>query len=276
MACRIKRRKSTNTAADANQLQNEQPITKGGTVINTEKKKTENMIFGVDTRIGAEDLLQNNLTEYEWVEKNKISPSFWGRNIVGENCLTKEEINFLHRHGCKVAAIYSDRCEKQTLAQGRDLADKAAHRALRLGVPEGSAIFLEIDETEDLDQIFLRGYASGLISKGYTPAFMANTDAHFDFDRQFCRAMSRDKELMDKCLIWATAPILEEYDRVTTTHLVHPDYWSPFAPSGITRRDIAVWQYGKECHPIFDDNDEETSFNVNLIKDDKTIIEKMF
>ncbi len=50
----------------------------------------------------------------------------------------------------------------------------------------------------------------------------------------------------------------------------------PFAPSGIKRRDITVWQYGKDCHPIEDDNGLDTSFNINLIRNEKVIIEKMF
>ena len=63
---------------------------------------------------------------------------------------------------------------------------------------------------------------------------------------------------------------------MTTTHLIHPDNWMPFAPSGIKRKDIAVWQYGKSCHPIADDHDTEATFNINLVRNEKVIIEKMF
>lgn len=70
--------------------------------------------------------------------------------------------------------------------------------------------------------------------------------------------------------------ILAEYDRITTTHLIQPDNWKPFAPSGITRGDIAIWQYGKDCHPICDDRDRETSFNIDLIGNENVIIKKMF
>ena len=63
---------------------------------------------------------------------------------------------------------------------------------------------------------------------------------------------------------------------MTTTHLIHPDNWTPFAPSGIKRKDIAIWQYGKGCHPIADDHDTETTLNINLVRNEKVIIEKMF
>ena len=122
----------------------------------------------------------------------------------------------------------------------------------------------------------MRGFASMLLNEGFTPGFKANTDAAFDFDREYSRGMQTDKEIFEKCLIWAVSPSLSEFDRVTTTHLIHPDNWMPFAPSGITRQDIAIWQYGKNCHPIADDSGVETTFNVNLVKDAKIIIEKMF
>ena len=77
-------------------------------------------------------------------------------------------------------------------------------------------------------------------------------------------------------MVWSEAPILEEYNRITTTHLIHPDNWTPYAPSGITRKGIAVWQYGKECHPIEDEKEEKTAFNINLVRNEAVIMKKMF
>ena len=122
----------------------------------------------------------------------------------------------------------------------------------------------------------MRGFATTLLKCGLTPGFKANTDAAFDFDREYSGGMQSDRQVFEKCLIWAVAPSLTEYDRVTTTHLIHPDNWVPFAPSSIRRSDIAVWQYGKNCHPIYDDADNETTFNVNLVRNERVIIEKMF
>ena len=63
---------------------------------------------------------------------------------------------------------------------------------------------------------------------------------------------------------------------MTATHLIHPDNWKPFAPSGITRKDIAIWQYGKNCHPIQDEDDQETVFHLDLVTTSRLIIERMF
>lgn len=270
MAC--KGAKHAKALAEASRVDAIQPKTKAA----EEAVSVERLFFGVDSEIQANDILQNNITEFEWAVRNKKYPNFWGRNLVGENALTKTEIDFLHRKGCKIAAIYTDSGEKQTEEQGQILAKKMDVLALELGIPRGTAIFLEIGETENATWNFMCGFASVLILEGFVPGFKANTDANFDFDREYSRGMQIDKGVFEKCLIWAVSPSLAEYERVTTTHLIHPDNWMPFAPSAITRQDIAIWQYGRNCHPIHDDMGKETTFNVNLVRDDKVIIEKMF
>ena len=71
--------------------------------VKTEVQTPVRLLFGVDSKIQADDILQNNISEFEWVVRNKVYPNFWGRNLVGENCLTKKEIDFLHEKGCKIA-----------------------------------------------------------------------------------------------------------------------------------------------------------------------------
>jgi hypothetical protein len=239
-------------------------------------KSVNRLLFGVDSKIQANDLLQNNIEEFEWVVRNKIYPNFYGRYLTGENCLTKDEIKFLHRKGCKIAAIYADKGEKKTEAQGKILAKKIDVRALELGIPEGTAIFLEIGENETVSRNFMRGFAKSLMIEGYTPGFKANTDAKFTFDREFSRGMQTDKDVFKKCLIWAVSPTVKEYNGITTSHLIHPDNWMPYAPSGLTRAEIAIWQYGVDCHPIEDDTGKVVTFNLDLVRNEQVIVDKMF
>ena len=274
MACKGARKKRAvvTTAVENSVVKETQQETKK----DIEEKVLEKLYFGVDSKVQSDDILQNNINHFEWVVRNKVYPSFWGRNIVGENALTEDEISFIHSKGCKIAAIYTDSGDKQTYEQGQVLADDIGERAIDLCIPKGTSIFLEIGENEVVTTSFMRGFVSTMIEIGHIPGFKANTDAAFDFDREFSRGLQTDREIFEKSLIWAVAPSLEEYYRVTTTHLLYPDVWKPFAPSGITRQDIAIWQYGKECHPIHDDAGKETVFNVNLIRDANIILEKMF
>lgn len=269
MACKDAKKKQ----AEAENLaaENTQPETKEA----TEEKAVDRLFFGVDSQIQSDDVLQNNITEFEWAVRNKVYPNFWGRNLVGENALTKDEIEFIHSKGCKVAAVYNDSGDKQTAEQGKAAGEIAVALAFDLEIPQGSAIFLDIGE-ESASRDYLKGFAEELVESGYTPAFKANTDARFSFDREFSRGLQTDREIFELCLVWAVAPTLSEYDSMTTTHLIHPDNWKPYAPSGIKRKDITVWQYGKDCHPIEDDKGVETAFNINLVRNEKVIIEKMF
>ncbi|MBQ2766599.1 MAG: DUF1906 domain-containing protein [Clostridia bacterium] len=268
MACRnAYRTKTMNAEAQVAQPSVSEPVV---------AKSVNRLLFGVDAKIQANDLLQNNIDEFEWVVRNKIYPNFYGRYLTGENCLTVEEIEYLHDKGCKIAAVYETTDAKQTEDEGKLLAKKVDIRALELGIPEETAIFLEIGDDEPVTRDFLRGYATALMAEGYTPGFKVNTDAKVSFDREFSRGMQTDREVFKKCLIWATSPTLSEYDGMTTTHLIHPDDWMPFAPSGITRAEIAIWQYGVECHPIEDDMGKVTTFNLDLVRNEQVILDKMF
>ena len=232
--------------------------------------------FGSDSRTNANTILQNNIDHFEWILRNKIYPNFCGRNIVGENALTKEEINFLHKKGCKIAIFFDVDYTKETEEDGKEIARIAIERGQELQLPTGIAIFLEISSEENATTAFMKGYAESLLASGYIPGFKANTDAKYSFDREYSRGIQIDRDIFKLCLIWAIAPTVPEFDRITTTHLIHPDNWKPFAPSGITRKNIAIWQYGKDCHPIQDDNEKETTFNLNLVRNDQIIISKMF
>ena len=268
MACRnAYNSKNIIKEADVTQISISEPIV---------DKRVNRLLFGVDSITQANDLLQNNIEEFEWVVRNKIYPNFYGRYLNGENCLTKEEIKFLHRKGCKIVAIYADKGEKQTEEQGVILAKKIDIRALELSIPEGTTIFLEIGEKENASRDFMRGFAKTLMVEGFTPGFKANTDAKFAFDREFSRGMQTDKDIFKKSLIWAVSPTVKEYNGITTSHLIHSDNWMPHAPSALTRAEIAIWQYGVECHPIEDDIGKVTTFNLDLIRNEQVFVDKMF
>ena len=240
------------------------------------KEKVRNILFGVDAQFSSDDLLQNNIDQFEWVLRNKIYPNFYGRNLNGDNRLTLSEIEYLHKKGCKIAAIYQTTDDQMTEAQGKACAKAVSEQASKLRIPTGTAIFLNIDEEKPLSREFLRGYAKYLIVDGYTPGFRASTDAKYDFDRIFSQGVRMNNQIFEKCLIWATTPTDPNYYRMTTSHLIHPDEWKPYAPSAIRRNEIAIWQYGYCCHPIENDHGEVVTFNLDLVRNEQVIMEKMF
>lgn len=239
-------------------------------------KELRTLYFGVNSNTPANTLLQNNISLYSWVTKNKPAPNFWGRKIVGDQALTRDEIEYLHRRGCKVAAIYPLPMNKTKKSHGIAAAEEAATVAAAIGIGRKSAIFCMVGDDSEVTTLFMKGYAQRILELGYTPAFMANTDANFAFDREFCRGWQTDREIFSQCVVWATSPSLKEFNRITTSHLIRPEEWIPFAPSAIKRADIAVWRYGAECHPIDTNDGRLTSFDLDLVLDQETIINLMF
>ena len=45
-------------------------------------KSVTRLLFGVDSKIQANDLLQNNIEEFEWVVRNKIYPNFYTKPSI--------------------------------------------------------------------------------------------------------------------------------------------------------------------------------------------------
>ena len=103
MACRG-RNQTAGTVQNIQAVQN----TEGEFAAVKGTDNVERLLFGVDSRTPSGTALQNNLTQFEWVVRNKIYPNFWGRNLVGENALTRDEIEFIHSKGCKIAADFGD------------------------------------------------------------------------------------------------------------------------------------------------------------------------
>ena len=206
-----------------------------------------NLIYGTKTKMPANTRLTNGYTLYDWVMRMGYFPSFWGRNLTGNNAITKEELKFLKEKNCKVAFYISDFDEAAiSKNDASSEALKTIEAAKRLGIPQnkGVAIFVDIPSEWSVNHNWMIGFACNLIKNGYIPGFIGNTDSskNFNFDRQcshYIQATRKNDQL--SALYWATEP----------KYPFHPEAWAPFAPSEITPNDIHLWSYGSlEFHGI--------------------------
>jgi len=79
MAC--KGAKHAKALAEASRVAAVGPKTKTA----EEAVPVERLLFGVDSEVQANDILQNNISVFEWVVRNKHHPIFWGWHLVGVN-----------------------------------------------------------------------------------------------------------------------------------------------------------------------------------------------
>jgi len=198
------------------------------------------MIFGVNSVDPANIKLTNGYDLFTWVMRKSSPPSFWGRNISGNNRLTRDEVNFLHGKYCNVALIFDELTEaKVSIAFGYADGMRAVTAAKGLGVPDDRriALFVEIKDDWSVNHNWMLGYAHTLLSNGYLPGFIGNTDSskNFNFGRQcshyvqFMHAVAREYTVY-----WATEPKEEG----------EPSEWSPYCPSELTPEKIDLWHNG--------------------------------
>jgi len=197
-------------------------------------------IFGIDSKIPANLKLKNGYTMYNWVMRQKGFPKFWGRQISGENAVTKEELEFLKSKNCKLLLLFDDFTEEE-VSGGYDSA--AALRAVdalkKLGVPKhkGIVIYADINPDWSIYHDWMLGFASELHKNGYVAGFIGNTDSakNFNFDRQcshYKQSLNVMTELSHTCF-GATEP-----------QVSNPKEWAPYCPSEMGVDELSLWRHG--------------------------------
>jgi len=196
-------------------------------------------IFGADSRMPANTRLTNGYTLYDWVMRMSCFPSFWGRSLIGEKAVTKEEIDFLHSKHCKVALILRDLKEEEISINEDFISSRAIEAARALDIPQnkGIAIFAEIDTDYSVNHNWMIRFASTMNNSGYIPGFIGNTDSskNFNFGRQ-CSHYVQATRSVDQlnALYWSTEP----------KYKFDPYKWATYAPSELLPKDMHLWQYG--------------------------------
>lgn len=204
------------------------------------------MLFGVDSIVEPNVKLHNGYTMYDWISRKNLYPKFWGRPISGDNKTNYDEIDFLHKKGCKIALLYTEATEESMCrSYGVDDAINAVEAVEKLGVDKncGIAIFVKINSDCQLWENWIIGFAKTVYNLGFIPGFIANTDSSInsDFDRCFSRFAEIAPELAEKCLIWATEPKCEQ-----------PEIFMPYCPSVMMPTQISIWNTDTKKYGDFD------------------------
>lgn len=197
-------------------------------------------IFGVSSATPINKKLKNGYTMYDWVKRQKTFPTFCMRTLCGEDKITAEEIEFLKGKYCKIGLVIRDLTEAQVSGDcGTQEALKAVEAAKELGAPQnvGVALFAEIKPEWSVNHNWMLSFAQTLVSNGYVPGFVGNTDSskNFNFDRQCSHYVQASKDAnYFNAIFMATEPKCDSM----------PTEWAPYCPSALEPENMHLWSCG--------------------------------
>jgi len=198
--------------------------------------------WGVDSASYTdEDLLQ-------CVQDNFGQADVWGRylgDVEGvSQGLDPDEVSRLHENDVRILVIYNHFSEATGYDNGVNEADKAIDLAKDLEIPDGVAIFGDIEPSYPVDSAFLKGWYDTLASSDYQAALYGvfNEDSHL-----FKAYNAANKTIQENIIVWTAFPQKE-----ITTKENAPDY----TPQGPDDALLYGWQYGIEA--------EQCNIDTNL------------
>lgn len=197
--------------------------------------------FGVSSLTPANQKLKNGYTLCEWAMRQHYYPLFWGRQLVGDNAITKEEYDYLKSKGIKTMLLINHFSEQDiSKFDGTMDALEVVEVAKSLGVPQNQniALYVVADSDGSINHNWMISFAHAVKQHGYIAGFIGNTDSsmNFNFDRQcshFVLATSREKQY--GAVYGATEPKCE----------YAPTEWSPYCPSALEPEHIGFWVYNE-------------------------------
>jgi hypothetical protein len=144
-----------------------------------------------------------------------------------------------------ILPIYNDYdCSAvRSYTTGFRYAGDATAAAANLGIPEGTALAIDIEPPGDycpgaanVDAGFVAGWYDGITAANYAPLYYGNGTAGSEFGSAWCRAVNDRPEIGMNSYLWSFEPSL--LGRFTRNR--SPEY-SPKEPG--CAANLAAWQY---------------------------------
>ncbi|WP_414582281.1 glycoside hydrolase domain-containing protein [Scytonema sp. PCC 10023] len=181
------------------------------------------------------------------------SPDFFGRYLGGRYGMTADEVALAQRNGIKILVVdqsfgptYNPLTE---YSAGEAAARKAISNAEALGIPNGVAIFADIEIQSNIAAPWIQGWFDTLASSIYKPGFYSDT-IEGGFSDAYCQAV-RNNSNVGTSIIWSNEPPL---DRTTKANA------PAFAPTGPDcNAQVLGWQYG------IAPNEDPPNVDTNLV-----------
>lgn len=197
------------------------------------KDEEKQYYWGVDSASYTDEEL------FQCVAGQFGKPEVWGRYLGDRDGvsvgLDAAEIDFLHENNIQILVIYNHVNDARGYEQGVTHANQAIQFAENVGVPEGVAIFGDIEPDYPVDQAFIEGWYNTLTASDYAPGiygvFNEDSDLMLAFE-------ALDADIQKGTIVWTAYPQQE----ITTAENA-PE----FNPKGPEAAPVLGWQYAIEA-----------------------------
>lgn len=176
---------------------------------------------------------------YACVNENFGKPSVWGRylgTIDGVSSgLTIEEVEYLHSNGVKILLINNQFNNATGYENGVEQANIGISLAGELNVPEGVAIFADIEPNYPVDSAFIQGWFDTMMNSPYEPGIYGVFSPESALVDAYQASINENQEIQNKVILWTAYPHID-----VTTQANAPENAAE-APEGSL---LYGWQYG--------------------------------
>ncbi|ADU30566.1 glycoside hydrolase domain-containing protein [Evansella cellulosilytica] len=173
------------------------------------------------------------------VRENFGDPQVWGRYLGDKEGvsygLTPEGRDLLHENDIQILVIWNHFEDATGYDKGVSEAEDAIDMARDFGVPEGVALFANVEPIYPIDSGFLLGWYETLQDSEYEAGVYGIFSPDEELYVAFETAAEENENILEDYYVWTASP----YHGITTEENA-PDY-NPEAPEGAT---LAGWQYG--------------------------------
>ncbi|MGY0694414.1 glycoside hydrolase domain-containing protein [Virgibacillus sp. FSP13] len=189
---------------------------------------------------------------YQCVKDNFGQPEVWGRYIGDKEDvstgLSSDEAKFLHEKDIRILVIYNHFTDATGYDHGVEEAKQAIDLAQKLEIPDGVAIFGDIEPKFPIDSAFMQGWSDTLTESAYKPGLYGVFDKGSAIVKAYNATESKTKE---NTVIWTAYP----QEKITTKENA-PEY----KPQGPDDALLYGWQYAIES--------DKCTIDTNLFKNE--------
>ncbi|MUK88907.1 DUF1906 domain-containing protein [Ornithinibacillus sp. L9] len=190
---------------------------------------SDEVVWGVDSASYTDENM------YSCVVDNFGEPEVWGRYLGDREGVSQgmdsDEVDYFHENDIQILVIYNHVNDARGYDHGVEHGETAIQYANDLGVPEGVALFVDIEPEYPVDAAFMEGWYDALNDSNYEPAIYGVFDEGSELFEAF---NGLEEGVQEDTVVWSAYP----QEDVTTKENA-PEY----NPEGPENALLYGWQY---------------------------------